>query len=132
MAGWPQNGGYRVGQAWGNDPQKIDPKQKGGAPPRKQPPILHLKPYEMNWSDFDEDEAPGISFRAQVFASISVHFASCRIRGAAPLLSPQKRPRGVSQGGGGREGHGSFKGGEGFGHLPWTLRGPPRDPRACF
>ena len=32
------------------------------------------------------------SFRVQVFASISVHFASCRIRGAAPLLSPQKRP----------------------------------------
>ena len=34
------------------------------------------------------------SFRVQVFASISVHFASCRIRGAAPLLSPQKRPGG--------------------------------------
>ena len=30
-------------------------------------------------------------FRVEVFASISVHFESCRIRGAAPLLPPQPR-----------------------------------------
>ena len=64
MDGWPQNGAYLVGQARGNDPQNSDPKRGGGRTPpkKKQPPSSDLKPYEMgqNWSDFDENEAPGM------------------------------------------------------------------------
>ena len=65
MDGWPQNGAYLVGQARGEDPPpKFRPKKRGGAPPpqKKQPPSSDLKPYDMgqNWSDFDENEAPGM------------------------------------------------------------------------